>query len=285
MSRRLNLAFPIVRENLTAHDAFRDYLYYLEDEAVSGVPFELKLAQGLIRGYSAGTKFGRNEDVGTATTPEDVWHGGGTYTGQPASYTPETVEVFSADAADTSAGTGARTVRIFGLKTTSSTEYESEDLTLNGVTAVTSASTWWRINRVYVLTAGSGGVNAGDITCRATTTTTNIFALMAAGYNQTKIAAYTVPAGNMIIIKRLRVSIVRLTGADGSATVTVRARESGGVYRSIRVFEVQTGAISIADSYAGTELPAGTDVKFTVERVSDNSTVAEANFEYILVED
>lgn len=175
-----------------------------------------------------GFKFGRNPDIDSG--PEDVWENGDDYTGQPDSFTPETVDVFSSSADDAAAGTGARTIRIYGLKSSTSTEYETEDITLNGVTAVTSTNTWWRVN------------NAGTITVRSTTTTANVFSVMAAGYNQSQIAAYTVPAGHSILLKRFRIGITRANGSAGSCTATLRARESGGVYRSVKAFDIQTGA-------------------------------------------
>lgn len=169
----------------------------------------IDLALGNILGFSVGTKFGRNSNIDIGTTPEDIWHGGGNYTGQPENFTPETVDVFSANANDTAAGTGARTIRIFGLKTNSSEVYESEDITLNGTSTVTSTNSWWRVNRAYVLTAGSTGSAQGDITIRSTTTTANVF--------------------------------------------------------------------------AGEEYPAGSDIKFRVESVSDNGNSIEEAFDYVLV--
>jgi len=248
-----------------------------------GPGFGSNVVLGLVPGYYLDTKFGRNNSIGTATVPEDVWHGGGEYTGH-ALVTPETVEVFSSDGADAPAGSGALTIRFHGLKTNASTEYVSEDVTLNGVTAVPTSTTWWRINRAYVLTAGGGGANVGTLTIRHTTTTANVFAVMPAGANQTQIAAYTVPAGSQMLIKHFRFSITRSTGAAGSANVTLRAREPGSVFRAIRNLELQTGSVVDVTSAGGVLLPAGTDVKFRVESVSDNGTIADGSFEYFLIE-
>lgn len=245
---------------------------------------DVNLSLGTVPGMSVGTKFGRNSDIDRDTDPQDVWEGGGTYTGQPLSFTPETVDVRSSSAADASAGTGARTIRIMGLKTSSSTSYESEDITLNGTTDVTSSATWWRVNRVYVLTAGTGGGNAGVITIEASTTSANVFAKMPAGYNQTQIAAYTVPASQTMIVKRIRMSITRNNGSAGSATATIRARPSGGVYQASRVFELQTGGGVDYTSYGGKVFTAGTDLKLRIEQVSDDNTIVDGAFEFILVE-
>lgn len=56
---------------------------------------------------------GRNSDVDTAS-PEAIWEGGGIYTGQPVGGSAETIDVFSSNANDAAAGTGLRTVRLFG---------------------------------------------------------------------------------------------------------------------------------------------------------------------------
>jgi hypothetical protein len=228
-----------------------------------------------------GTKFGRNPDIDAG--PEDIWNNGGDYTGLPTSFTPETVDVFSSSTNDTSAGTGARTIRIVGLKTSTSTDYETEDITMNGTTAVTSVSSWWRVNRAYVLTAGSTGNNVGIITVRSTTTTANVFVFLPATFNQTTIAAYTVPDGKNILIKRIRVAITRASGAAGSATISLRVREPGGVFRAVRVFEVQTGSGVSYTALGGDLYPAGSDIKFRVEQVSDTNTIAEGAFEYLLI--
>lgn len=248
------------------------------------IPTDVDLALGRIGGKDVGIKFGRNPGISTTTDPADVWNGNGNYTGQPVGFTPETVHVFSASANDTSAGTGARTIRITGLKTSTSTEYETEDLTLNGTTAVTSANTWWRVNRAEILTAGSGGENAGEVTVRPTTTTANVFVVMPAGYNRSQIGAFTVPAGHNMILKRLRVAITRANGSAGSATVTLRVREPGGVYQARRAFEIQTGAPTEFTNVAGDVFPAGSDIKVRVEQVSDNNTIVDTALEYILVD-
>lgn len=80
--------------------------------------------------------------------------------------TSGTFYVASSSANDTSAGTGARTVFIRGLLETSSGIYEegSETITLNGQTSVATAnSNWFRVNLMFVLTAGTGTRNAGAI--------------------------------------------------------------------------------------------------------------------------
>lgn len=250
---------------------------------VRTIPSEIDLALGRLGGQEAGLKFGRNSDIDTASAPEDVWEGGDDYTGQPVNFTPETVDVFSSSTADDAAGTGAKTIRIAGLKTSSSTAYETEDIAMDGTTAVTSSETWWRLNRAYVLTAGSGGENAGAITVRSTNTTANVFASIPAGYNQTQIAAYTVPAGKQFLLKRFRTAITRANGSAGSATVTLRMRPSGGVYRAIRAFELQTGAPTEFTSFAGEIIEAGSDIKVRVDQVSDNNTIIDSAFEYILI--
>lgn len=251
-------------------------------QVVRAIDPRIDMALGRVGGLSSNIKFGRNPDIDTGVG-EDIWNGGSIYTGQPVGFSPETVTVFSDSSADTAAGSGARTIEISGLKSEASTEYETETISLNGTTGVVSINTWWRVNRLIVLTAGSGGENAGQITVRATTTTANVFAVVAAGFNQSTIAAYTVPANKTMVVLRKRISITRATGADGSATISFRVRDPGGVYRADPIYEIQTGSNVNTVFSAGVTHPAGTDMKVRVENVSDNNTIAEASFEFVLI--
>lgn len=249
---------------------------------VGGEQHFFDMSRGLIIGSSVQSKFGNNDDIDIGT-PEDVWNGGGNYTGQPVSGV-ETVNCFSSSAADTSAGTGARTIRISGLDGATSLD-QSEDLILNGTTAVTSVNTYSRLPRAIVLTAGSGATNAGTITCRHTTTTANVFLVMPIGSAQTAVQAFTIPLGKTGYIKRVRLTMSRSNGSAGSGIITIRVRELGGVYRAVRRETKTTNSPIQFDLIGSIVLPALTDVKVRVDSVSDNNTQISAAIDYILIDD
>lgn len=239
----------------------------------TGLPLETDnyyddIVLGNVPNNSALIKFGRNQDV--SSTGEDIWNGGGVYTGQPASYTPELVTVVSSSVDDAAAGTGARTVRIEGLKTSTSTVYETEDITLNGTTPVDSVDTWWRVNRAYVLTAGSGGANAGTLTCAAKVTTSNVFMVMPVGVNQTAIAAWTVPYGSQAIIKTIGFAGGRTTGTT-IANAGLFTRTQGGVYRRRHTLTAGNGVSAVRQFVTGLLCAAGDDIKMRVTSASANS--------------
>lgn len=114
-------------------------------------------------------------------------------------YTPQGADaqrsVKSTSASDTAAGTGARTVRLTYL--TSAFVLKTEDITLNGTTAVATVGTDIAyVESMVVLTAGSGGGNAGTIQLWTSSTGTGTaWATIAASDNQTFFAHHYVPAG------------------------------------------------------------------------------------------
>lgn len=234
-------------------------------------------------GLSLGFKFGRNSDVDVNSAPEDIWEGSGLYTGQPLDYIPQTVEITSDEEEDNPTGTGARTVMITGLKTPESTEYEHETLPVNGVATATSIGTWWRVNSLTVVTAGSTGSNIGTLTCVSSTDPTIVFAVATSTFNQSTVGAYTIAAKTEMLLKTLRMSIVRASGASGSATLSLRVRKPGGVFASYGIFEVGTNDASEYTPEGGLLLEAGSDIVFRVERVSDSNTVIEMFIEYLLI--
>lgn len=223
-------------------------------------------------------KFGRNEATGTGA--EDIWHGGGLYTGFPTG-AAETMEILSSSTADTAAGeggTGARTVTIKNLLDADGGMAGDLTVPLNGQTTVSlGATTYTRSTRILVKTAGSGGGNAGELTLRHTTTTANVFATVPAGYNRTLIAAYTVPVGKRLFINRANCRLSRPNGAAGSASMTFRARPDGEVFDTIFAPELTH---SESYNYDGPYLvfEAKTDIKWRAESTSNAGSIISAEF-------
>jgi hypothetical protein len=155
-------------------------------------PFDLQVARGQIMGHSVVTVFGYNPDVDTSE--ETVWPDGGTI---PHPTTASVLKISSSSASDTSAGTGARTVFIEGLD--GNYNVVSETVILAGQTAVDTINSYLYVNSFYVVTAGSGGENAGNINAGTGTVTAGVpavlYDIIAAGYNNRTTGHYCVPAG------------------------------------------------------------------------------------------
>lgn len=149
--------------------------------------FLLEVSKGNIAGHAEVTKFGRNTDIDT--TAEDIWDGGGIWV---APTTARIHNIASSSANDTSAGTGARTIRVFGLTSWSTAEV-SEDITMNGTTNVPTNNSYVIIHRMRVLTKGATATNAGTITATAVTDAT-VTAQINPGEGQTQMTIYGIPS-------------------------------------------------------------------------------------------
>jgi len=172
-------------------------------------PFLYQVAQGLIPGYSSVNKFGHNESITTASDPEDVWCGGGTYDFYPT--TAQSMEIVSTSSEDTlTTGTGAWTVIIYG-KDGDFNEI-SETVDMNGTNAVALSNTYIRMHRAIVLTAGSVMDNVGNISVQVSGGG-DVGAYIAAGDGQTQQAIYTIPAGKQGMFVKGYVGISKGGGA------------------------------------------------------------------------
>jgi hypothetical protein len=202
-------------------------------------PFELQVARGQVAYHESVYKFGNNAVV--ANTTETIWQQGGLYSYLSAA---SVLKVSSSSANDTSAGTGARTVELFGLDG----DYNeiNEVVTLNGQTAVNSTQSYLRINRMIVRSAGSGGSNAGIIYAGTGTVTTgvpaNIYATINGdGTNQTLMALWTVPAGYTGYLMQYDVSNGTTSNTPAVCKLTLVARPYGEVFQSKDVKSLTTG--------------------------------------------
>lgn len=251
--------------------------------SVRSISDEIDIARGLRRGYFIRNAFGRNPDIDTGTVPEDLWNGGGVYTGFPTG-SAEKVTVVSSSVNDTSAGSGARTVKIFGLD--ANYALQEETVTLNGQSLVDSVNTYTRIYRARVITSGSSNTafNAGTITIAHKITTANIFCVMPIGYNQTAIGIYTIPANNIGLLRSFRVFIDKTAGGSPTAQGALWIREFGASPRLNRMFSLSQSAPVIDEIYGGLLLPAKTDIAIRITSVSTNDIVCTGSMDFVVVE-
>lgn len=155
------------------------------------MPLPFGASFGRVSGHSRVAVYGHSP---TPTAGTDVWEGATAY---PFQTSATKLEILSASASDTAAGTGARTMMIAGLDTNFNPI--SEVITMNGTTPVQSANTYLRVNGLNIMTSGSGHTNAGDITLRVTGAGATQ-AIARAGYGYAKQCVYTVPAGNTLLV-------------------------------------------------------------------------------------
>lgn len=223
------------------------------------LPLHQQAALNVRPGVALADRFGRNADVDALTAPEDIWDGGGLYTGFPTA-AGETVNVFSSSTNDTSAGTGLRTLLISGLDANGVAQ--SETITMNGTSAVTSVGTYTRVNLAYGLTAGSGGTNAGTVTVRHTTTTANVFSVIPIGAGKSQVCAYTVPAEKRGLLTGVRVQATNNQASNQEVLLGIFTRDlSSSIFVNQRVLIASTTAFGADQTeMSGIPLAARTDV-------------------------
>ena len=153
----------------------------------------------------------------------------------------------------------------------------SETVTMNGTTDVTTTAAFLYVNKFYVVTAGSGGVNAGTITAKVSTT---LYDLIAIGYNNRTTAHYCVPAG----YTGYMVEGILTTGqASGSTSVTAFLKQHGtdGLVRVGAVATLNNGSIQY-DFDPAYAIPEKNCVGATAIGAATNNSVS-AFFNIILV--
>ena len=181
---------------------------YLEDEGIH-------IARGAIFDVSHINKFGYNSSVGSSY---EIVTDLGT-NNLPTS--AAVVSVLSASSADDEGSTGAEKVEIQGLD--ADYNLQTEVVTMNGTSAVTTTNTFIRVFRMRVTQAGSGGVNAGNIT--ASISSSDVARILA-NQGQTLMAVYTVPKGKRAYLLKFQGSLSK----NQEANFQLRARESGGAW-------------------------------------------------------
>jgi hypothetical protein len=208
-------------------------------------PFELQVARDQITWHQSVIVFGFNGDVDTSV--ETVWPYGGLLTFPSAALQ---LSVSSDNAADTSAGTGARTVYLEGLD--ANYNVISETVTLNGQTAVTTTNSYLRINNCYVRTAGSGNSAAGTIYFGTGTVTAGVpatvYDVIQFDYNSRITGSYTVPAGYTAYVSQGLFSSGQVSGSN-AVTGRLMTRGTNNIRLTAAVVTVNNGSADYAFEY------------------------------------
>jgi hypothetical protein len=239
-------------------------------------PFDLQVARNQIMGHSSVFVSGFNATVGT--TYETIWSESTVYA-YPASASVMTLSSSSAN--DTAAGTGARTVTIYGLD--ANYNQINETITLNGTSAVSTTNSYIRVLHLLVNTAGSGGVAAGSIYAGTGALTAgkpaNVYGVYTADGGATA-AIYTVPAGYTGYIFDFLASSGSTT-ANAFTSVGLFARPFGGVFdNTIQGRAANGGSFTIPLNFplAFTEK---TDIE--IRALASSASNVTGNFSIILV--
>ncbi len=235
------------------------------------IPFKFRVALNQFPRYQQDIKFGYNATVGT--TQEDIWTTGGIL-----SYlsSAELMSIVSTDANDAAAGTGAQTIQIEGLD--GAWAPITEVVTMDGLTPVLTTQAFLRVNRMFVLTAGSGAENAGIISATAQTSAT-VQAEIAATENQSMKIQFSVPLGQTAFL---------LGGEMGIAAATdtlfrTKIREFGSVFRTKHILGIQLDAQATILPVPEI-IPAQSDVTITAQASAGTVDCSATLFYYFVDE-
>jgi len=155
--------------------------------------YEIDIAKGIVEGRTAVRQFGHNLACGA--TEETIWGLSSLYVYLTSA---EQLKVSSSVAGtDKPASTGAWTVLIHGLD--ANYRLIEETVTLLDPGPVTTEQFFLRVCDVQVMTAGTGGKNAGNLSVR-NFADDNTLGYIPIGENESHMAFCTVPAGQRFIM-------------------------------------------------------------------------------------
>ena len=184
---------------------------------------------------------------------------------------------------DAAAGTGARTVKITYFTVLGDVP-NTETVALNGTTAVNTVNTdICFIEKMEVLTAGSGGVPAGAITLHSTPTSGGVaVASIAAGDNRTMYAHHYVARGRTCQVQSQSVNSSSAAAADGGDFV-LKSTPIGGVAKQLGDTMRANGAQHTVHRYFGTpvQVDGPAHIQASVTSASTTATTHRAAFDFI----
>jgi hypothetical protein len=201
--------------------------------------------------------------------------------------TAAALDYTSSSTDDDAGGIGALTLRTYGLG--AAFQPVSEDITLDGRTAVTGTVAFSRVHGMKILTAGTSRVNVGDIYAVATgtstwtngvpdTLTSSVMKILA-GYGEDMMGCWTTPVASQWKLVKL---IVGGTGAAFTLGLFSRPLAGAATTRVLRLerawdcFTIGPKEIDVSDLPA---LPPLTDILFKGLSVGASLVSVDALFQ------
>lgn len=238
------------------------------------IDYALEISKGNLEGVSHVNKFGRNTDIDT--TQEDIWDGGGDYT---FSTSADITDIVSSNAGDT------MSIEVQGLD--SGWNLVVQNVTLTGTTSATLGTALIRVFRARNLTstAALGDIQIGVGSTTSSFSAANLRAQISLGYEQTRMAIYTIPNGKTGYMTSHWGNINK-SNTSGALDCTMWERSFGGVFRA----QTPNGLIAAGSSHYQHKLDpyqkfsAKTDIKMTGIGSTNNFDVS-AGFDLVLVDD
>lgn len=210
----------------------------------SALDFTTMAALGRVSGVTTWNKFGYNEDVDTTTDPEVIAEFGGVFNQKIDN--AELLDIVSTSTEDDAAGTGVRTLVIFGVGGSAAGDRNiiTDVVTMDGTTSVSSNLRFWGINRMTIFQSGTAGSNVGTITATAATSG-NTMASMPTEEGTTQQMIFYVPENYQFLATWLDLNALKISGG-GNPKVTFK----GWVYSEVvdSTFEVYRGSINTVDT-------------------------------------
>ena len=258
----------------------------------SGNLFALDVARGLVSGITSVNKFGKAPS-GVQVTATDIWSRADATPTQQVWLAPTAARVHAIVSTSdldgktaTPNSVGARTVRIYGLKTWATAE-TTEDITLDGTTAVNTANSYVIIHRMKVLTHGTTNVNVGTISATAAAPDSTVTAVILPGEGQTEMAIYGVPSTQDFYMTRWGCAMAKEVTTQ-AVQFTLRVNETPDVITTGFILKndmyvVSSGASSANFDFVNPAKYSGPCIIKVQATASANDVDAKAAFDGYLV--
>ena len=245
--------------------------------------FLIEVQKGKIAGHSLVHKFGRNDAV-----PSGTWEAiANLSTAAAFLAAATTVRVKAGNAADDTAGAGAREITVVGLD--GSGNEQTEALATAGASASSNSSTsFFRVYRAYVSAAGTYAtpVNTAAVIIENSAGTVDLIQINIAE-GQSQFAMYSVPLGKTAYVVRVSMTADAAKAADFRMFKRLDILDTTaplGAQRIMLHFDGVLGHITHQIAGAIDAVPALSDIWMEAEGGGGVSEVS-ADFEILLVDD